>query len=106
MPGKSPAIGMAISPPHQRHQLHEAYARIVAERDPLVERLGLAVVDEDEEAVALECLAGAVELFLPVDLPRPLEPRPARGAGVGLGAGRGDESAENELVLLPVALVI
>src|SRR4051812_1618533 len=48
------AIGASpeASPPHQRHQLDEAHARVALDGDLLVQVLHLPVVDEDEEAVA------------------------------------------------------
>src|SRR3712207_5507644 len=54
---------LPASSPDERCQPDEADARVVAQRDDVIERLGLAVVDEQEEAVTLERVAGGVELL-------------------------------------------
>ena len=56
----------------------------------VVETLGLLVADEDEKAVALECLGRFLKLLLPIDLPRLHAVVVARAVGVEdfLGIGR------------------
>src|SRR3954469_13740376 len=60
-------LASPASPPDQRRETDEADARVVTQRHDLVQRLGLALVDEEEEAFAFKGVAGDLELLLPVD---------------------------------------
>src|SRR5437773_1442178 len=64
------ASGAAMaSAPYQQCQPQEGDRRVGPDRERFVQRLGLAVVDQDEHLVLLERLHGSLVLRLPVDRP-------------------------------------
>ena len=55
-------------PSDERRELQETDSCLRPQDDLLVQAVHLLVVDEDEEAVALECLGREPTLLLPIDI--------------------------------------
>ena len=64
------STGPPSSPSDQRHELQEGHLCLWMDADLFLEGFHLAVVHEEDEAVALEGVQGGLALFVPVELAR------------------------------------
>src|SRR5206468_1451223 len=65
--------------PHQRGELHKTDLGSRLQLDLFIERFSLVLIDENEKAVTVECFAGELELFFPVDVAVFLELKAVEG---------------------------
>src|SRR5690606_33461790 len=96
------SLSLIPSPSHQRHQFHTTHPRVVLQRHRFVQRLRLAVVDQDEKPVPLERFACFLELVLPVDFPPAAQLHAVQRP---LGVAGGDQALVDRLPLaLPLVV--